>query len=174
MCGVLCCEVSSCLRALQLYFTFATTPPCFWRPRRAVCLLVPDCVWQCCMTVNEQNNGRSKREREEDGGGSSRTYCGSAVPLGCGSAKDRLRILAVTQQPHNSGLALIDFTPPVLWSDRVLCGLAGPLDLQASAASLKPRIWFQTWLMHQNQTHDQCFTTAFNQRLWLQVKLSLC
>lgn len=114
------------------------------------------------------------RESEGDGGGSSRTYCGSAVPLGCGSAKDRLRILAVTQQPHNSGLALIDFTPPVLWSDRVLCALAGLLDLQASAASLKPRIWFQTWLMHQNQTHDQCFTTAFNQRLWLQVKLARC
>lgn len=54
------------------------------------------------------------RESEGDGGGSSRTYCGSAVPLGCGSAKDRLRILAVTQQPHNSGLALIDLTPPIL------------------------------------------------------------
>ena len=96
-------------------------------------------VWQLMSrTMGGAGERERGRERERDGGGSSRTYCGSAVPLGCGSAKDRLRILAVTQQPHNSGLALIDFTPPVLWSDRVLCALAGLLDLQASAASLKP------------------------------------
>lgn len=59
-----CCEVSSCLRARQLCFTFATTPPCFWRPLRAVCLLVCDSVWHSCMTDNEQNTERIERNKE--------------------------------------------------------------------------------------------------------------
>lgn len=116
--------------------------------------------WQLMSRIKgEREEGErkrgTKRWRDREGGKSSRTYCGSAVLLCCGSAKDRLRILAVTQQPHNSSLALIDFILPVLRSNRVLCELAEFRDLQASAAQLKPWIWFQTYspgilgLMHQ-------------------------
>lgn len=39
----------------------------------------------------------------------------------CGSAKDRLRVLAVTQKPHNSSLTLIDLILLVLRSNRTHC-----------------------------------------------------
>lgn len=141
------------------------------------CLIVFDSpVWQLISRIKGAGEGEMG---DEEGGKSSRTYCGSAVVLRWGSAKDGLHNRPVARQPRNSSLVLIDFLLLVLGSDSesYACVHTEQHDLRAPAAPSHPRICFQPpgllgqWTSNNPAgRHNRCQTAACE---WvsLQVKL---